>query len=305
MTETSHGETEAEPRILRGLRLAIELTIVIFVVEAVGAYLSRSLSLTVDAVHDVPDLFAFTASWAALRATEQGASTAYTFGTHRFEVFAGLFNAGIVLAVGLGFAFLAVEAFRAGTPFAGSVVAIGLLATAVPTLGLRATNVYVLRRVPGRARDLNLRGVLVHLASDLVIVGALLVAGVVLLWLPGAWWADLGAAAFIGVTLIWESLPLFRSAWEVLGEGVPAGLSVEAITDAALQVPSVSEIHDVHVWAVCPTLVCLTAHIQLGDMSVRDSMQVVARLRKVMEEQFGIVHAVFEVEAHAVRLPPR
>lgn len=301
MTEPVHGESEAEPRILAGLRLAFAISIIILTLEAIGAFFSRSLSVTADAVHDVPDLVAFAASWEALRGVRSGASAHYTFGSHRLEVFAGVFNAALVLAVGVGFAYAAAETLRTAAPFAGPVDPVWILASAAPTLGLRAFNLVSLQRVPGRARDLNLNSVIVHLSSDLVITGALLSAGLTMLLLRGAWWADPAATAGIGVVLVAESVPLFRAGWDVLTERAPGNLSVEAIATAARSVASVTDVHDIHVWSVCPTLVCMSAHVRVSEMSVRDSMAIVARLKRTMEERFGILHAVFEVEVAPAR----
>jgi cobalt-zinc-cadmium efflux system protein len=296
MPTPEHGEEEAEARVLRALRLALELSVIVLVVEAVGAYLSRSLSVTVDAVHNVPDILAFATSWAALRATEKGVSGHLTFGAHRFEVFAGLLNALVVLATGLVFGFTAAYSLLRGTSFAGPVDAVWILLVAVPTLVLRAVNLSALGRIPRRARDLNLRSVIVHLGSDLAITVALLVAGAILLLSPGLGWADAGAALAIAAILVYESLPLFRGGWDVLSERVPRNLSVSAIESAARAVPRVTGVHDLHVWAVCPTLVCMTAHVSVDEMSVGESMAVVARLRERMEEEFGILHSVFELE---------
>jgi cobalt-zinc-cadmium efflux system protein len=297
MPEAVHGETEAEIRVLRGFRLALELSIVILIVEAIGAYFSRSLAVTVDAVHNIPDIAAFAVSWGALRATEQGAIGRYTFGPHRLEVFAGLFNAALVLGTGLAFGFEAYLSLSHGNTFAGPIDPYWVLLVAVPVLALRGVNVAVLGRVPHQARDLNLVSVLVHLASDLLITVALIAAGVVLLLHPSSTWVDAGSALAIAVILVIESIPLFRDGWEVLTEKIPRNLSLDAISRSALSVPSVTDIHDVHVWAVCPTLVCMTAHVQVTDMSVQDCMLVVAELRKRMEGEFGILHSVFEVEA--------
>ena len=296
MTEPVHGETEAEPQILVGLRYAFLATILVLAIESLGAYFSRSLSLTVDAAHNVPDLLAFAASWAALRGVRTGASRAYTFGSHRFEVFAGLFNAALVLAVGGIFAYTATSSLWLRTSFAGPLDPTWILVAAVPTLVLRALNLRSLRRVPGRARDLNLNSVLIHLSSDLVITGALLFAGLVLIFDSVAWWADPAAALFIALVLLWESAPLFRAGFEVLTERTPANLSLDRIAASARSLPNVLEVHDVHVWAVCPTLVCMSAHVRISEMSVRESMTVVAELKRTMEEEFGILHSVFEVE---------
>ncbi|MGC2289432.1 MAG: cation diffusion facilitator family transporter [Thermoplasmata archaeon] len=293
----AHGEGEAEAQVLRGLRLAVELTVLILIIEAVGAFFSRSLALTADAVHDLPDLLAFGISWGALRATERGVTAESTYGAHRLEVFASLANASLILGSGALFGYLGARALLVGGTFAGPVEALWLLAAAIPTLGLRAVNLAVLARVPGRVRDLNLRSVVVHLASDIAITGALLVSGGVLLLRPGAGWIDDAAALAVALVLVFESLPLFRDSWDVLGERIPRGLTLDEVMKTALSVSGVAEVHDVHVWSLCPTLVCMTAHVGVRNMSVQEWGTVAESLRRRMEAEYGILHAVFEVEA--------
>jgi cobalt-zinc-cadmium efflux system protein len=296
LPDSGHGEGEAEHRVLRGFRRAIELSVIILALELVGAYLSRSLSLTVDAVHNIPDIIAFALSYSALRATEGGTTDLYTFGAHRFEVFAGLLNAGLILATGAGFGYTALVTLLHGQTFAGPLDPVWIILVAMPTLGLRAVSLNTLGRFPGRKRDLNLNSVVVHLASDLVITAALLVAGFILLLHPSWSGADAAAALIIGAILVYESIPLFREGLEVLTERTPRNLSVEEISRVARSTPSVSDVHDVHVWAVCPTLICMSAHVRVREMSVRDGMDVAAALREKMAKEFGIHHAVFEVE---------
>ena len=296
MVEHRHGEGEAEVRVLRGFALAAELSVGILALEAVGAVLSRSLAVTVDAVHNLPDIVAFVVSWAALHATESGASEHRTFGAHRLEVFASLVNATLVLVTGVVFAFEALVAVTSHSSFAGPVDAVWVVAVALPTLALRTANLRVLQSLPGRIRDLNLRSVVVHLFSDLVITGGLLAAGTVLWLVPSATQADPVAALAIAGVLVYESVPLFRDGWEVLTERIPRNLSIDEISAAAQAVAGVDEIHDIHVWAVCPSLVCMTAHVRVRDMPVSRSMDLSARLRRTMEREFGILHAVFEME---------
>lgn len=292
-----HGEEEAESRVMRGLRLAVELAIVALLLEAAGAFFSRSLALTVDAVHDAPDILAFGVSWAALRATSHGTSEELTFGAHRFEVFAGLLNATLILGTGLVFGYEALSSLLFHSLFAGPVDPLWILAVALPTLSLRGITTLVLRRVPGKTRDLNLRSVILHLLGDFAIAGVLLLVGVALLVRPSLWWADaLGALAISGVLVV-ASLPLFREGWEVITERAPRGVSVDAITRAALTVPGVSDVHDVHVWSVCSSLLCMTAHVGVRDMSLQDSAEVTGEIRRRLQDQFGILHSTIEIEA--------
>ncbi|HEV2429648.1 MAG TPA: cation diffusion facilitator family transporter [Thermoplasmata archaeon] len=292
----AHGEGEAEARVLLGLRLAVEISFVILALEATGAYLSHSLSLTVDAVHNVPDLLAFGLSWAALRAASGGATSSFTFGAHRFETLAALGNASLVALTGAVFGYEALSDLSRGASFAGTVDPLWLLAVAAPTLLLRSVNLSILRRNPSKVRDLNLSGVIVHLASDLAITAALLASGAVLLLRPSYAWIDPGAALAIAAILVYESVPLFRAGIDVLTDRTPRNLSVAEIERAALAVPGVRGIHDVHVWAVCSSLICLTAHLAVEEGSLRGALEVVAQVRARMEERFGILHSTFEVE---------
>ena len=298
-----HGEGEAEPPILRSLRLAVEFSLVILAIEAAGAFLSRSLALTVDAVHNVPDILAFAISWTALQGTKAGSSSEFTYGTHRLEVFAGLLNGVLVLGTGVAFGYEAADALLRSASFAGPVSPVWLLLAAVPTLGLRLANLRMMGRLPGRIRDLNLRSVLVHVASDVAITAVLLIAGVAIVLRSTFGWVDLVGALFIAAILVYESIPLLRGGWEVLTERTPQGLCVDTIAETARQVPGVSDVHDIHVWAVCSSLVCLTAHVEVQEMPLRESMSVVRQLRERMEKEFGIVHATFEVEVHERAAP--
>ncbi len=297
MPEHSHGESEAAGRILRGLVVAIVITVVALLVEAIGAVLSRSLSVTVDAVHNVPDLFAFVASYIALAATARGRTDEQTFGSHRLEVFAALLNAFVILTTGAVFAYPAVLGLLHGTTLAGPVDPVWILAAAIPTLFLRGGAAIYLGRIPRRARDLNVRSVLLHLATDVVIAATLLVDAAWLLLSPSSEWIDSAAALVIAGILVYESIPLFRGGWEVLTERVPSGISVSTVSKALGSAPHVREVHDLHVWSLCPTLVCMTAHVRVDEMSVSEGARVTEGLRRLVEEEFGIVHAVFELEA--------
>jgi cobalt-zinc-cadmium efflux system protein len=297
MPVLEHGESEASQLVRDGLRAALVVSLVLLIVESTGAFFGRSLALTLDAIHDVPDLAVFAISWAALNVARRGATGEHTFGLHRTEVFAALLNASLVLGAGLVFGYEALRVlFSGGQPLGAPVVPIWILFAAAPTLALRIYAAGLVRRVPRRARDVNLRSVLLHLTSDVAITVPILLVGAILLVRPALVWVDPAAALVVAGFLVIESLPLFHETWASLTERAPRHLSVEAIARSARSVPNVEDVHDVHVWSVCSALVCMSAHVRTPDITVRESMEVVSSLRRKMEREFGIVHAVFEVE---------
>jgi cobalt-zinc-cadmium efflux system protein len=293
----AHGEGEAEGSVLKGLRWAIVLAGVALVIEGIGAYLSRSLSLTVDAVHNVPDMIAYGASLGALMLASRGADSSHTYGLHRTEVMAALLNAALVIGTALVFGAGALMALlnHGGSPF-GTVDPIWLVFAAVPTLALRGFAALQIGRIPSRIRDINLKSVLFHLASDILIVVFILAVGIVLVLRPSLVWMDPVATMAIAVILLVESVPIIHDSWDSFTERIPKHISMEDVVQAATEVPHVEEIHDVHIWSVCSSLICMTAHVRISNVTVRESMDILAALRERMTNNFGIVHAVFEVE---------
>ncbi|HLM91784.1 MAG TPA: cation diffusion facilitator family transporter [Thermoplasmata archaeon] len=301
MVDPPHGESETSGRILRGLKVALGLSVVVLVLEVVGAALSRSLSVTVDAVHSIPDVFAFAISYLSLAAAGRGPTEEHTFGSHRLEVFAAILNAFVILAAGVIFVYPALLELVHGSSLLGPIDPTWILFAAVPTLALRIAAAAYLGRIPRAARELNVRSVLVHLATDTAITVALIVDALLLLVSPGHIWVDAAVALVIAGILVYESIPIFQGGWDILTERVPRGLSMTALIGALKSTPRVRDVHDVHVWSVCPTLVCMTAHVDVQEMPMSESATVREQLRQRVEGQFGIVHAVFELETERNR----
>ena len=301
MGEASHGESETSGRILRGLEVALGLSVLVLVVEVAGAFLGRSLSVTVDAVHSIPDVFAFAISYLSLAAAARGPTEEHTFGSHRLEVFAAILNAFVILAAGVVFVYPALLELAQRSTLFGPIDPTWILFAALPTLAFRSASAAYLGRIPRAARDLNVRSVLVHLGTDVAITVALIVDAVLLLAWPGNLWVDAAVALLISGILIYESIPIFQGGWDILTERAPRGFSMTALIDALESTPRVREVHDVHVWSVCPTLVCMTAHVDVEEMPMSESAAVREELRNRVEGQFGIVHAVFELETERNR----
>lgn len=299
MVEHPHGESEASHRILQGLVVALLLSAIVLGLETVGAVMSRSLAVTVDAVHAVPDLFAFAVSYLSLAGIARGSTGKHTFGTHRFEVFAAILNAFVILAAGLLFTYPATVGLVNGTTPFGPIDPAWILFAAVPTLALRSISAVYLGRIPRAVRDLNVRSVLVHLGADIAITGALIVDGIVLVYSPSSVQLDSAVTVVIAGILIIESIPIFRGAWDVLTERVPRGLSLVSLTASITSVPRVKAVHDLHVWAVCPTFVCLTAHVEVEEMTLGECASATDELRHTVERAFGIAHSVFELETES------
>jgi len=269
------------------LRGAAALTLVFAALEVAGGLWTGSLALLSDAAHMLTDgaalaLAAF-AAWVALRPP----SARHSYGLGRAELFAALFNALVMLAIAAALAYEALARWQDPAPVKGAAAALIALA------GL-AVNLAILRRLAPHRHDLNTRAAMLHVAGDALGSAAAIASGVVIAltgWLPIDPIASLVICALIAVSAV----RLAREATHALMEGVPHGLSVEAIGREMASVEGVLSVHDLHVWMLSGSRTALSAHVVVGSLQQWD--RTLGALQHRLQEKFHIDHVTLQPES--------
>lgn len=270
----------------RALRIAAALTAGFAVLEALGGWWTGSLALLSDAGHMLTDGAALglgaIAAWMARRPP----SSRHSYGLGRAEILAALVNAGAMLVIVTVIAFEAVLRLRQPAPVDG------LPAAAIAAAGL-ALNLVVLRWLSPHAHDLNTRGARLHVMGDVLGSLAALASGA-LIALTGWTAADPLASLLICLLIAASALRLLRESLHALMEGVPRGLSVEAIGGEMASVEGVVSVHDLHVWLLSGSRTALSAHVVVRSLGHWD--RVLAELQARLHEKFGIDHVTLQPE---------
>ncbi|PGH18174.1 hypothetical protein AJ80_04561 [Polytolypa hystricis UAMH7299] len=153
----------------------------------------------------------------------------------------------------------------------------------------------------GHGHDLNMRGVFLHVVGDAlgnigVIVSALVI------WLTDYSWrhyVDPGISLFITVLILCSAIPLCKAASRILLQAVPAGLSIDHITEDIEQLPGVLSCHHFHVWQLSDTKLVASLHIQVScDIKGEGSdryMELARQVRKCLHE-YGIHSSTIQPE---------
>ena len=269
------------------LRTAAALTIGFAVLEALGGWWTGSLALLSDAGHMVTDGAALGLGALAAWMARHPPSERHSYGLGRAEVVAALVNAGAMLAIVIALAYEAIVRFRNPSPVQGGMAALIALA------GL-AVNLWVLRKLSHHAHDMNARAARLHVAADVLGSLAALASGV-LIALTGWTTADPIASLAICVLIAFSSLRLLRESLHALMEGVPRGLSVEAIGGEMARVDGVLSIHDLHVWTLSGSRTALSAHVVVRSMGQWERMLLELQTR--LHERFGIDHVTLQPES--------
>jgi cobalt-zinc-cadmium efflux system protein len=278
-----HGHDHAH----QGLGAAAAVTIAFALVEAFGGWWTGSLALLSDAGHMLTDAGALMLGALAAWIARQPPSHRHSYGLGRAEVVAALLNAALMLAIVIALAWEAVIRFRQPSTVDGAWAAV------IAAVGL-GVNLWVLRRLAPHHHDMNTRAARLHVLGDVLGSAAALLSGAVIAatgWMPIDSLVSLAICVLIAVS----AFRLMRESLHALMEGVPHGLSVDAIGAEMARVQGVVSVHDLHVWTLSGSRIALSAHVVVRSFGEWDRMLV--DLQHRLHEAFGIDHVTLQPES--------
>src|SRR5881628_3087046 len=152
-----HAESSATAaRTTRALRVALGLTLVLLVAEAIGGWISNSLALVADAGHVLTDAGALALSLFVAWFSRQPVTPAKTYGYLRWEILAALINGATLLGISAWIVVEAIARLRSPEPIVGGL----MLAVATAGLIVNAIAAWLLH--PADSDSLNIRGAYMH-----------------------------------------------------------------------------------------------------------------------------------------------
>lgn len=283
-----HDHRTGEIRHEKPLWWAFGLTATLLVVEVIGGLLTNSLALLADAAHMGTDVTALAISLVAVRLSRRPPDAKRTYGYARMESIGAMVNGGMLFLVAGYILWEAIGRFRQPPHVAAS----GMLVIAAIGLAVNLISMRLLKA--GSGTSLNVRGAYLEVWSDMlgsvgVIIGALIIR------FTGWTVADPIIAVLIGLWVLPRTWTLLREAGQVLMQGVPAGMELEAVRTMMESHPEVDAVHDLHAWALGSRQPVLTAHVVVRDRDV-DLERVRRSLAAALEERFNVHDATLQVE---------
>jgi cobalt-zinc-cadmium efflux system protein len=275
------------------LTAALCISVGILLAEVLGAILTGSLALVVDAGHLATDAGGLAVALAAAALARRPPTSRRTWGYGRAEVLAATAQAAVLLAVGL---FVLVEGIhRLVVP--STIAPNQLLVFGI--IGL-AGNLAALLVLRGQRRaNFNLRAAFLEVGNDAL--GSLsVIAAAIVIAFTGWSRADAVAALVIGALILPRSLLLLRETIDVLLESTPRGLDLNSVRKHLLEQPHVRAVHDLHATQIATGLPVLTAHVVVDDECFYDghASQILDELQACVAEHFSVAieHSTFQLE---------
>jgi cobalt-zinc-cadmium efflux system protein len=271
----------------RAFVLSIGLNAAFVVIEFFYGFIANSTALMADAGHNLSDVLGLVLAWGAALLTKSAPTRRFTYGLRGSSILAALLNALLLMVACGAIAWEAVLRFAHPEPVAGTTVSI------VAGIGVLVNGFSAWLFMSGSKDDINVRGAYLHMAADAALSLGVVVAGLVVMYTGWAW-LDPAVSLVIVVIIVAGTWSLMKESVQLALAGVPANVDAGKVNAYLAAQPGVSEVHDVHIWAMSTTETALTAHLVIpggypGDATIDG---IVAHLR----EEFSIHHCTLQVE---------
>jgi cobalt-zinc-cadmium efflux system protein len=280
------GHSHAPKDFGRAFAIGVGLNFAFVLVEVGAGLWSGSLALLADAGHNLSDVLSLLLAWGATVLARSAPTSRRTYGLRKATILASLANAVLLLvAVGV-IVSEAIHRFSSPADIATAPVMI------VAAIGVVINTATALMFMKGHD-DLNIRGAFMHMAADAgvslaVVVGAGLIA------VTGLLWIDPALSLLIAAVIVIGTWSLLRDSVDLALDAAPKGVDVEAVRAWLTSRPGVTEVHDLHIWAMSTTETALTAHLTrpIND----DGDDFLHATCEALVHRFGIGHTTLQVE---------
>jgi cobalt-zinc-cadmium efflux system protein len=277
----SHADGASRP-----LGIALGITTLLLLGEAIGGWLANSLALLADAGHVLTDGAALGLALFVTWLARQPGKPDKTYGYLRWEILAALFNAATLLVISAWIVVEAVMRFRNPEPIQGGlmfwVALAGLIGNAVSARILHGSHTH----------NMNVRAAYLHVMGDLLASVGVVVAALLVRYF-GWTAADPIASVVTTLFIVHGAWQLLRESVDVLLEATPKHIALDDVRRAIGGIRNVEGVHDLHVWTVTSGMVALSAHAIVKDGNNHQPVleEAIDRLR-----QMGINHVTLQLE---------
>jgi cobalt-zinc-cadmium efflux system protein len=284
---SGHGHAMPIEGVSLRMGIAVALNLVFVVVEGGYGFLSNSVALIADAGHNLSDVLGLVCAWGALLLGRRPPGAKFTYGLGRSSVLAALVNAVLLLLACGAIAWEAASRLAAPPPVAGRTV------MAVAAIGIVLNGISAWMLHAGSHGDLNRRSAYIHMLSDAVVSGGVLLSGLLIVFTGWSLLDPVVSLVIVAVILIgtWR---LLRDSLTLSLDGVPASVNSSAVMSYLADQRGVTDVHDLHIWALSTTSVALTAHLVVPDRGAEDAL--LTSLTPDLKRRFRIQHATLQIE---------
>ena len=285
----AHGHVHALPEegLNARMAIAVALNVAFVLVEGGFGFLSNSVALIADAGHNLSDVLGLLCAWGAMVLQRRPPGGKFTYGLGRSSVLAALMNA-VLLLLACG-----AIAWEAAGRLASPPVVAGATVMLVAAVGIVLNGASAMLLHAGSHGDLNRRSAYIHMLGDAAVSAGVLVSGFIISW-TGWNVLDPLVSLIIVATILLSTWRLLRDSLTLSLDGVPGSVNSSDVMSYLAGQRGVTDVHDLHIWALSTTSVALTAHVVVPERDADDAL--LSSVTPNLKKRFHIHHATLQIE---------
>ena len=267
----------------KNILIAFILNLSFAVFEFAGGFLTNSVAIFSDSIHDLGDAVSIGASYFFEKLSKKAPDENYTYGYGRFSVVGSIVTTVVLLAGSIIAIYNSVV--RIFNPV--EIDYTGMILFAVFGVIVNFAAAFFTRE----GDSINQKAVNLHMLEDVlgwvvVLIGAVLMKFTDISLIDSL--MSIGVAVFILINA-WKNL---KEAVEIITEKKPDGISVDEIVHHISEIEGVEEVHHIHIHS-------LDGIHHYGSMHIvaQGNFEVIKKKIKQELNEFNVVHSVLELES--------
>ena len=266
----------------KNIFIAFLLNIVFSIIEFFGGFLTGSIAIISDAVHDLGDAFSIGVSFFLEKKSKKGPDEKHTYGYIRYSVLGSVITTSILI---VGSIFVIVESVnRLFNPV--EVNYEGMIFFAIFGVIIN----FIASLVTKDGDSLNQKSVNLHMLED--VFGWLVVLiGSIIMKFTNITYIDSILSICVAIFILINALKTLKDVLDVFLEVTPKNVDLQEIRKHLLHVKGVKDVHHIHVRSIDGFNNYATLHVVVE----KYSKDIKNDIREELEEH-GIVHSTIELE---------
>lgn len=260
------------------------------VIELIGGYLTNSVAIYSDAIHDLGDSIALLFAYFGEKVSLKDPDVKYTYGYRRFSVLAAAVS-GVILF--LGSIFVIKEAVeRMASP--QTVHAEGMIGFAILGILVNSFAAYRLSKDEG----INQKMVMLHLFEDILGWVAVFIVSIILLFKP--WFIlDSILSLIISLIILRGVYKQFKKIGAILLQKFPDDIEIVVLKNQIKEIEPIMDVHAIKGWTLDGEINTLNFHVCVPSSTTMEEVDKIKGQIKDFLEGEGIYYSSIEFESEA------
>lgn len=270
------------------MQIAFFTNLMFSILEIVGGFLTNSISIFSDAIHDFGDSISIGISYLLERKSTKEKDSKYTYGYLRYSLIGAVITSAILLISSVIIIYNSIS--RMVHPEKINYDAMIIFAI----FGI-LINGYAAYKT-SRSKKYNEKFINLHMLEDVfgwvaILIGSILIKTANLIII------DPILSILIALFILYHIYKNMKNIFNIFMEKVPSNIKLEDIKlNIEKDFDSIENIHHIHIWSIDEENVCMTAHVKLNkDLPINSIIELKKKLKDKLKEK-SINHVTLEIE---------